>query len=722
MRNKSIIKISILTLGILFALLTMSSISIIVQHINKDGAIEIRDEPKLKNLKKSGGYSESFIHVDGSISGNWTGTTDYPWCYIDNGVYILENVTINASTSPMGSGIFINNSKNEYFIIRNCTVYNSDNDMFDAGIKLENTSNGTLLNNNCSNNRRNGVLLNNCHNSSIVGNIFNDNYNGVFLYSYCSNITISVNIFNQDHKGVYLEGDCNDNTISENILSGDYMGIDLESNCNKNNISRNIAEDYDYGIFIESYSDNNIVSENTVNNNSIAGIMIFTDCDNNLMTRNIANNNDRFGIVIFGNLCEFNNITDNYFYFNKEWAIFIEGSDSTLIESNILVSTDENFIDNNGINTLIYPNLYLTSAPSLYVEIINQSLSTNRFIISFNISSILDSFDYITYEFEIEFIEIWWNGTVVPSNNITILGNRLYNVSIAPIFVAPGEDPILLNMIISAKHHSDKYFEKYIAVEPFDLDDNILDIDIIDQSFSTEEFNLTFFVYNILGHGVDFSTIEMWWNSVKVSNDVQNLGNGYYFISLEPITTALGENPILLNMTISASGYVDKYFETFIAVEPSEAPEPCEIIKFLNVEITENSYSLEHFNLTFFVGNETELGIDSATIQVWWNGTDVSSDVINLGNGLYFVSLESITVAPGEDPILLSMIISADGYEDKYFETYLAVDPDTLEKGVGQDGDEFPSLILIIVLISAAGGIGATIITVGILRKRKPAK
>ena len=147
-----------------------------------------------------------------------------------------------------------------------------------------------------------------------------------------------------------------------------------------------------------------------------------------------------------------------------------------------------------------------------------------------------------------------------------------------------------------------------------------------------------------------------------------------------------------------------------------------EIVKQMQFVIADQSFSTDNFNITFFIHNETYQGIDLATIQMWWNGTDVSDDVINLGNGLYFVSLEPITVAPGEDPILLMMVISASGYEDKHFETYLSVDPDTLEKGVDKDGEEFPLTIVIIAIVSTVGGIGATLITIGIFRKSKPTK
>lgn len=142
-------------------------------------------------------------------------------------------------------------------------------------------------------------------------------------------------------------------------------------------------------------------------------------------------------------------------------------------------------------------------------------------------------------------------------------------------------------------------------------------------------------------------------------------------------------------------------------------------IKLLLVEITEHFYSLEHFDVIILVRDETELGINLAVIQMWWNGVNVSDNVINLGNGFYFVSLDPIIVAPGEDPILLNMIISADGYQDKSFETYIAVDPDTLVKDGKKPVEEFPFATIIIAISSIAGGIGVVGITLVLLRKRK---
>ncbi|MFX1496727.1 MAG: FG-GAP repeat domain-containing protein [Promethearchaeota archaeon] len=141
-------------------------------------------------------------------------------------------------------------------------------------------------------------------------------------------------------------------------------------------------------------------------------------------------------------------------------------------------------------------------------------------------------------------------------------------------------------------------------------------------------------------------------------------------------------------------------------------------LQSLNVKIVKMIYSMDTYNLTFSIVNETNNGIDSATIFMWWNGIDVSSDIQNYGNGLYFVSLDTITVAPGEDPIPLNMTVLASGYKDKYFEIYIAVDPATLLKGGGGPGEEFPiTLIIIISIVSAVAVFG--VVSFYLLRKRK---
>jgi len=100
---------------------------------------------------------------------------------------------------------------------------------------------------------------------------------------------------------------------------------------------------------------------------------------------------------------------------------------------------------------------------------------------------------------------------------------------------------------------------------------------------------------------------------------------------------------------------------------------------FLDVDIVEQDFSLEIFDITFSIHDINGEGIDSANVLMSWDGNDVSSDVQNLGYGIYSVLLDPITVSPGESPILLNMTLSVGGYNDTYYEIYLAVDPNDLK-------------------------------------------
>ena len=147
--------------------------------------------------------------------------------------------------------------------------------------------------------------------------------------------------------------------------------------------------------------------------------------------------------------------------------IFNFCSISILSNDILILSKELEFIFNSGTRTIISLNYFGSNPPSFIVDIIAQSFSDTEFIITFNSSS---ETGFGPWE---QSIQIWWNGITVPSNNIKKLGNGLYNVSLTPIFVAPGEDPILLNMTITAAHHSDKYFETYLAVDPDVIDKTI---------------------------------------------------------------------------------------------------------------------------------------------------------------------------------------------------------------------------------------------------------
>ncbi len=106
---------------------------------NDDEIINDKVKVNLRAPKTSEIWNNfSYIHIDG----NWSTAAAYEWCRGDGSwgnPYVIENMTITAVGSPTGSGIFINNSKNDYFIIRNVTVLNAGSGSNDAGIKMENT-------------------------------------------------------------------------------------------------------------------------------------------------------------------------------------------------------------------------------------------------------------------------------------------------------------------------------------------------------------------------------------------------------------------------------------------------------------------------------------------------------------------------------------------------------------------------------------------------------
>ena len=309
----------------------------------------------VKIPKQSAGYTVSFIHVDG----NWSATESiYSWCSGDGSwgnPYTIENVIIDA---PTGSGIFINNSKNDYFIIRNCTVYNAGGGVYDGGIKLENSNNGTLTNNNCSNNQNYGILVFNfCDNNTLSGNTaFNNTDTGILFISNCNNNTISGNTANNNTRdGMYLsESDYNKitgNTANNNT----WDGIRFDFSCDNNTISRNTASDNNLNGIQLSQCDYNIITGNTASDNTFNGINLLNS-NNNTILENIANDNIQYGIYLYqsknntisGNTangnqngiyletsCDFNTFSGNTANGNQYGIFFYYDCDNNTISGNI---------------------------------------------------------------------------------------------------------------------------------------------------------------------------------------------------------------------------------------------------------------------------------------------------------------------------------------------------------------------------------------------------
>ncbi|MFX1274857.1 MAG: nitrous oxide reductase family maturation protein NosD [Promethearchaeota archaeon] len=322
---KSKVNFIIVLLSIVLTGIILLSCSNLILNPSNEENYRIDDESY--NVKIAISWNLDFIHVDG----NWSATTNFEWCN-GNGSwsnpYVIENVTIDASSSPTGYGIYIVNSKIDYFIIRNCTVYNAGGG---AGIRLESTCNGTLSGNTCTSNGRGIWLFSNCHNNTISENTANGN-GGV---------------------GIILENNCNNNTISENIACGPSQdrGIRLLNGCERNIISKNIAnENNDYGIYVYINCDENTILGNTASDNLQNGIYLLRDCDNNTLSGNTLSGNSQDGLSLLED-CNNNTIMENLVSSNSV-GIELQSCRYNLIFLNFCFNNS----GSNAYNTQFYPN------------------------------------------------------------------------------------------------------------------------------------------------------------------------------------------------------------------------------------------------------------------------------------------------------------------------------------------------------------------------------
>lgn len=281
-------------------ILLIFGIILVFSGINFNNVLNLENE----NLKISATSGKI------SISGNseWLAFKNAGYCS-GNGTYsdpyVIEDLLIDGGGT--GNCIWIEKS-DVYFKIENCTVTNSGG-YPTAGIKLDRTTNGILINNNCSFNRY-GIYLEDSNNYSITGN----------------------NVNNNSARGIYLV-DCENNTISENSANCNWAGIHLDGS-NNNNISGNTANENHAGggsgMFLDR-SNNNLISRNNLTRNTSNGIRIRWSNNNNI-SKNRIKNNGFTGIDISG---DNNTIKENYVKGGGVLGIYLSG-DNNIVSGNVM--------------------------------------------------------------------------------------------------------------------------------------------------------------------------------------------------------------------------------------------------------------------------------------------------------------------------------------------------------------------------------------------------
>ncbi|MFX0180129.1 MAG: NosD domain-containing protein, partial [Candidatus Hodarchaeota archaeon] len=274
---KKIEKIAIIAILLCFFILVSTA-----NPLTSENSLGNTEEKDTKyDTKTSGYWLLNEIYINDTETGvgakNWTWAASQDWCsgsgtWADP--YIIENVTVDAEGT--GSGILITNSI-KYFIIRNCSVYNSALGGTDGGIKLISTHNGTIRESNCTANEA-GIYLRDSTNNTIAENILNENnYCGIWL--------------DQPTVG---ESDNEDNYIFKNLVNyNSYHGIVLRES-SYNFIYKNEAcFNDDYGILISTNSMYNDIYENLIKNNSLVGLRLYGSSGYNLMYKNYFIDNEK---------------------------------------------------------------------------------------------------------------------------------------------------------------------------------------------------------------------------------------------------------------------------------------------------------------------------------------------------------------------------------------------------------------------------------------------
>ncbi|MGB5910715.1 MAG: NosD domain-containing protein [Promethearchaeia archaeon] len=274
---KKMEKISIIAILLCFFILIS-----IADPLNSENLLIENEDDDLKFDSKTSGFWElNEIYINDTETGvgakNWTWAATQDWCSGSGNwadPYIIENVTVDAEGT--GSGILITNSI-KYFIVRNCTVYNSALGGIEGGIKLVSTHNGTIIENNCTANEA-GIYLRDSTNNTIAENILNgNNYCGVWL-----------------DQPVIGESNNVDNYIFKNLANNNtYHGIVLRES-RYNYIYKNEAcFNDDYGIFISTNSRYNEIYENLIKNNSLTGLRTQTSSYYNTIYKNYFIDNEK---------------------------------------------------------------------------------------------------------------------------------------------------------------------------------------------------------------------------------------------------------------------------------------------------------------------------------------------------------------------------------------------------------------------------------------------
>jgi len=319
---------------------------------------------KNKKIKLAGFWDEddvAFIHVKND---NWS-ENSLPWIQVGAGTeadpHIIENVTIDASNSPIGTiyGAELGSSSDPIYMY--------------AGIKLDTSNNGKLIENNCSNNNigvylyagnynmlKENKVINNTYGiilisggyNAIIKNNASDNWYGITLF-YSNNNNASTNDENDNGYGI-VSSLSYFNNISNNVLI--KCGIFLDG-VNKEHFSSHIINGNTVNEKLIYYYENE--KELNDNNFSNAAQVFLVNCNDSLI-RNLDLSHASTGIFLYE--CH-NNILTNLNTSHNRYGIYLKNSENNTVSGNdasnsndgiFLCLSDENTVSGNDASNNYY--------------------------------------------------------------------------------------------------------------------------------------------------------------------------------------------------------------------------------------------------------------------------------------------------------------------------------------------------------------------------------
>ncbi len=440
MKNSS--KVIYTSIVFLFVL-SVSNLNLTQNQLISIGTEQSENPLSLPPIRPEG---SSFWDLTGTpivIDNNWSLTAlTYAWCTGDgswNTPYLIENVTLDL-TGVTYSGITIQNSVNDYFRIRNCTIFGALqlSATTEAAIKLEYCENGTIINNTLTTNRwqvslvygenhtiinntlsngNMGVRLQTSHNNKIINNTINQNTYGIYnlqsdiilienntlnnngihglQMGSANTVNISGNAFTG--QGITIDGLLTDlssyiipttNTLNGKpiyyFVNNNYLKMDNYSNagqiilvnCHHSEFTQLILTGMAHALLFQ-YCSNNSVFNNTFSNvNNLQGLLYFDNSDKN----NIYNNtmiNCRNSIYMLGN-SRYNEIHNNTIINSPGAGIYMSGCEDNIIYKNILDNNMRGiYLISNSENITIFENTIINNNYGIDIQTNNHSIENN---------------------------------------------------------------------------------------------------------------------------------------------------------------------------------------------------------------------------------------------------------------------------------------------------------------------------------------------------------